>query len=506
MLYDFPFRLLAFQLLCPPISPDDGLAEEAHGNRRGDVDGGVLLDEADRAADRDDDGDEHALPVARDLAVLEHHREDAEGIAHVQARADAGRRVEGVDDAHDPREEIVVLEGLGTEILPARIEHIDRHGDDLREDDEPLQALEALDVIERVIEERSAHEHIPEHIRDDEQLIERDHVVQHAVDRMAARRGDQILGDKIHQKVEDPAAQQLQVGKLRLVQLREPKPAVVHHRGFVEHGCILLSVRIFRPEPFGNVAVGHDRVLRERFCDARDLFLEVRRDPSALVVDLRRRVEGDRLADVDRLQRGGDIHRHELQRRAGASIIHPREIDEAILKLVDDVVIVLVLLREDDEVVPLLQALHGGAEGRDEPRVVPDRDRVRVIEDADRERRDDVREQFIKPVRPLGLLAPEIAEGVAVHVLPLEHLPGAPDVLPPREIELAHDRAVHLRVVADDDGRLLREILRADEFGFRIKQPHQPADDAIDQRCLFVLQRTQSFLLCYGDIILYHKR
>ena len=206
-------------------------------------------------------------------------------------------------------------------------------------------------------------------------------------------------------------------------------------------------------------------------------------------------VEGDRLAEIRRLQRGGDVHGHKLQRRAGAAVIHAREIDEAILKLVDDVVVVLVLLREDDEVVPLLQALHGGAEGGDEPRIVPDRDRVRVVEDADRERRDEVREELIKPVRPLRLLAPEIAEGVAVHVLPREHLPGAPDVLLPREIELAHDRAVHLRVVADDDGGLVRQVFRADDARFRIKQPHQPADDAVDQRCLLVLQRTQSFLL-----------
>ena len=157
-----------------------------------------------------------------------------------------------------------------------------------------------------------------------------------------------------------------------------------------------------------------------------------------------------------------------------------------ITKIVDDVVVFLIVLREDDDPIALAQAFDGLPEGGDDPGVPVDGDGVGVVEHAHGQRRDQVRRQPEEPVGGLGLEGPEILKGVSRHLLEMHHLSGAPDIVPPGEMQLPGDGPVHLAVIADDDTGLLRQIFRADDGHLRGKQPDEEPEDLIDQRCFFI--------------------
>ena len=106
-------------------------------------------------------------------------------------------------------------------------------------------------------------------------------------------------------------------------------------------------------------------------------------------------------------------------------------------------------------------------------------DRVRVIEDQHRQRRDQIAHDLIKPVHTLWLIGPEVLESVGGHLVELEHLTDAPGVPWSRRMQLAGDRPVHLRVVRDDDHRLIRQAFRPLDLHVRRKQPHEEPYDAI---------------------------
>ena len=56
----------------------------------------------------------------------------------------------------------------------------------------------------------------------------------------------------------------------------------------------------------------------------------------------------------------------------------------------------------------------------------------------------------------------------------MHHFPGTPDVRLPRHIQLAHNRAIHLAVVAYDDHRLVGQILCAFHLHLRVKELNKP--------------------------------
>ena len=64
----------------------------------------------------------------------------------------------------------------------------------------------------------------------------------------------------------------------------------------------------------------------------------------------------------------------------------------------------------------------------------------------------------------------------------------APDIMLSGEMELSHKRAVHLRVVSNDNARLIRQIFCAHYFGFVVKQIHKPSEYSVYYGCFFVFQ------------------
>ena len=188
----------------------------------------MLLHEAYRQADHQHDKAEQGLPAGSEIAVLQGHGENPQRVAHVQRRADSGAGVKGVNKRHQRREHVFPLEDFRPHILAARVEHVTGHGDDLGDDDEDLQFPETRHIIEEGIGQRPEDEGVPAHIEDQEELIERDHVVQRAVDHVAGLPRDQVLRNKIHDEIKDPAAQQLHMRKARLVQPAQGEAAVIN--------------------------------------------------------------------------------------------------------------------------------------------------------------------------------------------------------------------------------------------------------------------------------------
>ena len=123
----------------------------------------------------------------------------------MQRRAHARRGVEGVDKGHQPREEIVAHERLRPQILARGIEDVDRHRDELGDEDKERELGKALGIIQQRIEQRTENQRVPEDVKDGEVFAEGDHVVERAVHRMADLRRDQILGQKVETEIKEPA-------------------------------------------------------------------------------------------------------------------------------------------------------------------------------------------------------------------------------------------------------------------------------------------------------------
>ena len=146
----------------------------------------------------------------------------------MQGGADPGGRVKGVNQAHDPGEQVLPGKGLRPQILDAGIDDVAEHGQDLGDDDIGLDLFEAGDVIEEGVDQRAEHQQVPAPVEDHKELVEGDQVVQSAVDQVAALGRDQVFRDKVHGKIKDPARQELCMGKTGLVQPTQGKPAVIN--------------------------------------------------------------------------------------------------------------------------------------------------------------------------------------------------------------------------------------------------------------------------------------
>ena len=220
-------------------------------------------------------------------------------------------------------------------------------------------------------------------------------------------------------------------------------------------------------------------MLRQRDGHGRDRVLERGAQPRAFLVDGAGRIKGDRLADKRFFQRWRVVDRDEGESLARLPVIEARQVDELVLKFVQNVVISLVLFREDDHGIAFAQLLDRGAVGRDQARVVINGDRARIVEQQYGQRRDHIAEHAEKRAAPARLEGPEIRVGIGGNLAPAHHFPGAPGVVFPRKIELGDDRAIHLRVVAHNDAGLVGQLVRADDLRPAVKQADQRADEQI---------------------------
>ena len=92
--------------------------------------------------------------------------------------------------------------------------------------EERIQAVK--EAVEDFFEREGAkYQEIPAYIKDHEELVEGDQVVQRAVDRRAGLGGDQVFRDKIQGEICDPAEQQQRVAKTRLGDAFEAEAGIV---------------------------------------------------------------------------------------------------------------------------------------------------------------------------------------------------------------------------------------------------------------------------------------
>ena len=234
---------------------------------------------------------------------------------------------------------------------------------------------------------------------------------------------------------------------------------------------------------------------------AGDLFLEILADPLPLHRGRIGRAVADGLSQISLFQGRRHVHGHKAQLHAGLFVIETGQVDEFVLKVVQDVVVLHIVLGEDHHAVALPELLDGLPEGGDDPGVMIDGNGVSVVEDADGQRRDEPGEQPEQRVQPFGLEGPEIREGVVRHFLPAHHLPGAPDIVLSREVQLSHDGPVHLAVVAHDDRGLLGQLLFAQDLRLWVEQQDQPADHPVDPCGFLVVHRVHPFPKVFS---LYH--
>ena len=150
----------------------------------------------------------------------------------MQRGADSGGGVHLVDKGRQVGEEIVPGEFRGPQVLDAGVDDVNRHGHHLGDDDVFLQIFEVLNVIQEKIPQGDDDQHIPEAIGDEEELVEGNQIVQSAVHHMAGVVGDEVLRQKIEEKIHQPSGQQLEVGKLRVDQLGKAELPVINNRLF----------------------------------------------------------------------------------------------------------------------------------------------------------------------------------------------------------------------------------------------------------------------------------
>ena len=152
----------------------------------------------------------------------------------MQGWTDAGGGVKGIDDTQHPGEHVLPRELRRAYGLDTGIENIAEHSRDLRYDDVGLQVFEAIHIVEEGISHCTRDKQIPAHIENHKALTERNHIVQTAVNHVAALRRDQILCQKIQGEIDEPAAQQPDMRKARLLQTPQRKTAVIN--GLSLHG------------------------------------------------------------------------------------------------------------------------------------------------------------------------------------------------------------------------------------------------------------------------------
>ena len=113
----------------------------------------MLLDERRGETDHHDHERQQNFPHRLEILVFQPDGQNAHRVRHVQRRAYARRGVEGVDKGHQPGEEVVAHERLRPQILARGIEDVDRHRDELGDEDKEGELGKALRIIQQRIDQ-----------------------------------------------------------------------------------------------------------------------------------------------------------------------------------------------------------------------------------------------------------------------------------------------------------------------------------------------------------------
>ena len=204
---------MTFSYFSPLFLPEKHkpLRKQAHGDGRENIRHGMLLDEGHRNTDHttpDGNGDPKPLGGA---FLPQPCGGNTQTISHMQRGQNAGIGVKGIDGAQDPGQHILPGKHLRPQILPVGIEDIHRHGNDLGDDDIGLQLFEAVHIVQQEVHHGPYDQQIPAYIGDHKPFAERHRIIQGDVNGMAFFRRDQILRQKIQDKITHPAQQQQQM-------------------------------------------------------------------------------------------------------------------------------------------------------------------------------------------------------------------------------------------------------------------------------------------------------
>ena len=145
---------------------------------------------------------------------------------------------------------------------------------------------------------------------------------------------------------------------------------------------------------------------------------------------------------------GRDIYGDKVQRLAGALIIELCAVNELVLKVIDDMIVGRIMLRENNHMAAVAQVTDGIFKGGDNSGIPINADGLGVVEDAHGQRRDHIGQTLVEPTGILWLLRPEILKGIFRNLFQMHHLPCAPGAALAGKVQLADDGPVHLAVIA----------------------------------------------------------
>ncbi len=192
----------------------------------------MLLDEHGGQDDQYYEYDDESLHSRTRIPLLQPGGGNAQGVSHMQGRTDPGVGVEAVKKANRMGQEILPRENLRPQQLYAGPADVDCHGHSLGHHDVDGQAAKAVNIIESEPHQTEYDEQIPAEIGNQKPLAEWNQVVQSAVYHMTGLRRNQIFCEKEQGKIDYPAGQQFQMGKLRFAEPGQAEAAVINHRFF----------------------------------------------------------------------------------------------------------------------------------------------------------------------------------------------------------------------------------------------------------------------------------
>lgn len=131
----------------------------------------------------------------------------------MKGRAHPGIGVHRIDNAKKLRQNIVPGKYIRAQILPVWENAIDRHGNDLGDDDIRLHLLKAVYAVQQEIQQRSYDQKVPAHVGNNKPFTEGHHIIQPGMDRIAVFCGNQILCQHIQCQITDPAKKQFQMAE-----------------------------------------------------------------------------------------------------------------------------------------------------------------------------------------------------------------------------------------------------------------------------------------------------
>ena len=102
----------------------------------------------------------------------------------MQRRENTGVGIKRVNQGHKLCQNIVPLKEHRTQILTAWIQNVDRHSHGLSDHDEYGKFPEAVNIIQHEIQQGADDQKIPGHIKDQEELIKWNEIIQPAVNHM----------------------------------------------------------------------------------------------------------------------------------------------------------------------------------------------------------------------------------------------------------------------------------------------------------------------------------